>query len=199
MQSRLNALIATTTADPSWQAQAAEKLEKTQTERETLQEEKQKLANQISEWQDKHRAENDGAEPTDEERSEALAEIEQKVQTLDSQLNALVATETALTLMKDGETDATGGELDVGVDVTVDVTEVDSLRARVVELEEENDRLMLEVTHLKRLRIRSQSMRSRIESEDGLDEGEAGAEEDDEEEREHKEGDESFEEAGEQA
>lgn len=189
LQSRLEALVATAGTDPSWQAQAAEKLEQKETEREKLEEEKQQLAGQVNEWEEKYRAENNGSNPSEEERTEALTEIESKMESIDSQLKSVSNTVVALSMMRDGDV---GDDVGVGLEAPsggeVDLREVDELRARVVELEEENDRLMEELDQLRRQRSRMRSVGSKME---GDEEGE-----DEEEEKEDEEEEELLEESG---
>ena len=170
LKAHLEAFVSTTSSDPSLQAQVTEKLEQAETEREKLEEEKQELTNKITEWEEKYRTENDGADPSDEEKTEALNEINSKMDSVNSQLQSVASTAAALSMMKDGEASD-------DVETPVVSRELDVLRERVVELEEENNRLMEELGRL-RQKSRTGSVRSRVASENDGREKQQEVEED---------------------
>jgi hypothetical protein len=156
-QVRLETVISTTSNDPSLQAQLTTKLEQTQTELQTLEQQKHQLTTEINEWEDNYKADNDGTEPTDEEKTEALHNLNIKLEEIDSQLKSVTSTAEALSMIKDGES---VDDMELPID-----GEIDMLREKVVELEKENNHLMEELGWLRGKR-RTSSVRSRVVSED---------------------------------
>ena len=132
LQTRPEAVVSTTLNGSSLEAQVTEKFEKVELEREKPEEEKKKLTNEITE---KYRA----ADPSDEEKPEALNEINSRIDSINSQWQSVTSTAAALSMMEDREA---SNDVEAPVD---DVSEFQALRKRVVELEEENDRLTEEL------------------------------------------------------
>lgn len=137
-------LVATAAAGQIDNNETDEKLKAAEAEKQSLVDEQNRMKQEIEKWKEQYRQEHEGEEPTNDDRSEEVQAMVEKLKQEDEKLKKAENTIAVMTMLKEGtvpETIATSGVVDHG-------NKVEELEDRINQLETARDELEISVEKL---------------------------------------------------